>query len=106
MTTARPAAQAATSSSRVQKHEPVVGWGPSHSSCSSLKVRPQLSISLALVVTRGTGILPYQTLEQEMARLLLTGAHTNQIRTANPAQLKADSVGANASSLDRIGEKT
>jgi hypothetical protein len=85
MTTARPAAHAATNSSRVQKHEPVVGWGPSHNSCSSENVKPQLSMSLTLPFARGTGILPYQALEQEMALLGLTVASANKIRTANPA---------------------
>jgi hypothetical protein len=105
MTTARPAAQAATSSSRVQKHEPVVGWGPSHSSCSSLKVRPQLSISLALVVTRGTGILPYQALEQEMTRLSLTGAHPNQIWTAYPTKLDGDAMAGDFAAFNGISQE-
>src|SRR6516165_2625010 len=105
MTTARPAAHAATNSSRVRKHEPVVGWAPNHNSCSSENVKPQLSMSLTLPPLRGTGILPYQALKQEMARLLLAGTHTNQVRATYPAKLKADGVGTDASSLDRISEK-
>jgi hypothetical protein len=63
-------------------------------------------MSLTLPPLRSTGILPYQTLEQEMARLLLAGALTNQVRAADPAKLKADGVRTDASSLNRVGEET
>jgi hypothetical protein len=62
-------------------------------------------MSLALAVARGTDALPHQSLKQEMALLGLTIPTTNQVRTAYPAKLEADGVGADASSLDRIGEK-
>src|SRR5262245_41024928 len=104
MTTARPAAHAATNSSRVQKHEPVVGWAPNQSSCSSLRVRPHASMSLVLAIARGTGSLPHQLLEQEMALPGLTIAHANQIRAAYPAKLKTDSMRTDASGLNRISE--
>src|SRR5262249_56588707 len=103
MTAARPASHAATNSSRVQKHEPVVGWTPNQSSCSSLSVKPQLSISLALAIARDTGGLPQQSLEQEMALLGLTIPDTNQIRTANPAKLETDSLRTHASARDLDG---
>jgi len=41
-----------------------------------------------------------------MARLGLAGAHTNQIWTAYPTKFEADGVGADASSLNRVGKKT
>jgi len=63
-------------------------------------------MSLTLTALRGTGVLPHQSLEQEMARLGLAVADANQIRTADPAKLEADGVRADASSLDRVGEKT
>jgi hypothetical protein len=63
-------------------------------------------MSLTLTALRGTGILPYQALKQEMALFGLTIPDTNQIRTADPAKLEADGVGTDASSLDRVGEKT
>jgi hypothetical protein len=50
-------------------------------------------------------MLPYQTLEQEMARLLLTRTHTNQIRTADPAKLEADSVAADFAAFDGVGQE-
>ena len=84
MTTARPAAHAATNSSRVQKHEPVVGWAPNQSSCSSLSVKPQLSMSLALPIARGTGSLPHQALEQEMTLLGLAVASAKELGAGDP----------------------
>jgi hypothetical protein len=63
-------------------------------------------MSLALAPTRGTSILPDQALEQEMARLSLARAHPNQIRTANPAKLEADSVAADFATFDGIGQET
>jgi hypothetical protein len=61
-------------------------------------------MSLALAVARGTGGLPHQSLEQEMALLSLTIPDANQIRTADPAKLETNGVGADASSLDRVGK--
>jgi hypothetical protein len=62
-------------------------------------------MSLTLAIARGTGSLPHQSLEQKMTLLGLTVASTNEIRTANPAQLDADGVGADAASLDGIGQE-
>jgi hypothetical protein len=50
-------------------------------------------------------MLPYQLLKQEMARLSLARAHTNEIRTADPAKLEANSVRSNDAAFDVIGQK-
>ena len=41
-----------------------------------------------------------------MTLLALTVASASKIRTGNPAQLNADSVGADAASLNGVGQKT
>src|SRR5262249_10390417 len=103
MTTERPASHAATNSSRVLKHEPVVGWAPNHNSWISEKVSPQLSMSL-LAVARGTLSLPHQTLKQEMPRLGLAGTHAGKVRAANPGPFEANGVRSDSTVLDRIGQ--
>jgi hypothetical protein len=63
-------------------------------------------MSLALAPLRGTGILPYQALEQEMTRLLLTGAHTNQIWARYPAKFEANSMAADFAAFDGISQES
>jgi hypothetical protein len=63
-------------------------------------------MSLVLAVARGTGGLPHQLLEQEMARLGLAVTSACEIRTVNPAKLDANSVGADLIGLDSVSQKT
>jgi hypothetical protein len=57
-----------------------------------------------VLLARGTGVLPYQFLEQEMALLGPTYAAADQAR-AHPTQFKGASMTGNPAGLDRVGEE-
>jgi hypothetical protein len=62
-------------------------------------------MSLTLAVARGTGVLPHQTLEQEMTRLGLTITSACKIRTANPTQFEANGMTGDFAAFDAIGQE-